>query len=1291
MSQSAIVLLHVSDLHFGPHSRFESESPESAGKRLAQAIAELRASLGLPEVDVVVASGDLTATAKPAEFVLAQKFFEALSGEFGLRRDRFAFIPGNHDFSWAKIKLARAQQDDEDFDDDELARRIHESKYIHYRDFLAAFYGDFSSTLQRTTLTPSGWVHDLPELRLSLGLLNSSELETDEARGGAVSPSQAQALLNHWYAERGQPALRVVVVHHNPTANTPSNVEHLRKQLLKQASAGKVDRAYADYFVSEIYGFTGTREFERLVEDAKVSLVLHGHIHEPKVRAMPWQTGGDTRVVGAGSAGASAGHLPADQPNTIQLLVLRLDRGHAEVHRLIHNPRAKVAGSVTLGNFVPEVEQTGGIASFQLSLPPGFAAPIAPVLAPVPARVDRGFASEYRTRLAHQHQVWEFGAMQRGVREASVVTLDGMYVLLRFLAVGASEQAEQAKQAEQGECIEPEQVLARARLDQTGARHLVVRGGPGSGKTTWLRWTFRRLLERPDALPIFVELRVLAKDWSTAPAKFEDYLAAWVDRWVGPGWRDAFMHALTLAHPRPVVLIDGWDELGEHGERFGEQLAAFALAYPEVILVATSRPYGESVPSRSDRFEQVQVQPMSDREVAHFIGNFHEHVHRSEAARASEDVARFVATLAGNPRARALGRTPLLLVLLLIVGRDQPLPDQRHDLYRICLENLLDFRPKQRLDHGVVMGRWEWAPERYAEREQATATLALAMQTAQAAEGQGTREALAKRAELVHALPLAWEPHQREGFVNWLASGAGLLIERDDGSFQFAHLGFQEYLSAWQLAATHEGKVERLALASRHVADPGWWETLRLWAAILHSRSPERADEALLSMLEPAESSQPELFWLTGAMLADGVGDRALASWIEALPSHFGPGEWEEANACAEAWKPCQQHPRRSRVGQRLAATLVSVSWIVWWRANEWWQSAELPAKPTGMGAAGVLEALEQGPATSKRAIAWGRVWLSSSQRWGEPDPGLLALRTWPNRRMWMGWFVQSAIGFGADRATVIGTRWHRMLRSEVDVDFARYHARNIAWNLARSLATSHTISIARDLARDLAGDLAMYHARDYAIAFMMTIARNARSHAKAMVMGHVMSFHGMDHARPIAMSLAWSEPQTRLSRELATLHLFSAGFAGTRAILAHSDDATPLARRFATATRCSLNPTLDPTSLTLPFEGHELWPALARHIARISTPDDRTLLEYYAANPESADTDTLRWALKYWVRGDIVFEDGSEMTLDELWIELRKAFPDEDIPDLPLLDAMEPELDIDWDAPEPEPEPKPG
>jgi hypothetical protein len=65
-------------------------------------------------------------------------------------------------------------------------------------------------------------------------------------------------------------------------------------------------------------------------------------------------------------------------------------------------------------------------------------------------------------------------------------------------------------------------------------------------------------------------------------------------------------------------------------------------------------------------------------------------------------------------------------------------------------------------------------------------------------------------------------------------------------------------------------------------------------------------------------------------------------------------------------------------------------------------------------------------------------------------------------------------------------------------------------------------------------------------------------------------------------------------------------------------------------------------------------------------------LLEDLARHPEQREG-PLSWGLRYYVRGDLVFDDDSVVTLDELCARAGLAPP-------PLLETMPDELDIPLD-----------
>ncbi len=87
------------------------------------------------------------------------------------------------------------------------------------------------------------------------------------------------------------------------------------------------------------------------------------------------------------------------------------------------------------------------------------------------------------------------------------------------------------------------------------------------------------------------------------------------------------------------------------------------------------------------------------------------------------------------------------------------------------------------------------------------------------------------------------------------------------------------------------------------------------------------------------------------------------------------------------------------------------------------------------------------------------------------------------------------------------------------------------------------------------------------------------------------------------------------------------------------------------------------------------IWLALARYIAQRSTAEDRALLIDLAQHPELCEQ-PLSWGLQYIVRGDILLEDGSVVSLDELATEVS-------LPCLPYLEQMPEEIDWGFKSPE--------
>ena len=75
-------------------------------------------------------------------------------------------------------------------------------------------------------------------------------------------------------------------------------------------------------------------------------------------------------------------------------------------------------------------------------------------------------------------------------------------------------------------------------------------------------------------------------------------------------------------------------------------------------------------------------------------------------------------------------------------------------------------------------------------------------------------------------LDVASEDVTPKSFLEHIRNVSGLLVEKEVGVYEFAHLSFQEYLAAVQVKETNQ---EQLLIEK--IKDSWWYETIRLYAA----------------------------------------------------------------------------------------------------------------------------------------------------------------------------------------------------------------------------------------------------------------------------------------------------------------------------------------------------------------------------------------------------------------------------------------------------------------------------
>jgi calcineurin-like phosphoesterase family protein len=1322
---SGIVLLHLSDLHFGNKNRFQhldTEGLKAFGQRFSQAVLETLADdlNWKPSVDLIVVSGDIAEVAKPKEFDQGHAFLTAMREELQLPPGRTIFVPGNHDYNWSLCKQVDAAREIYEFDDAEYLRRINAVKFQFYTEFLEKFYGcGVAQLLGRTPLDANCGAYlcdfTIDGRRLSFAALNTSETETHKTYGGELGEAQAKALMATWMSKEYNDAVKIAVVHHNPLNTPPENRVWTEQYYREQIQQGKlsVDPDWLAHYTADMVGLRHAERLQQIVFDTGAHLVLHGHHHNPTFPTLwPRKSGGVAPILSVGSFGLQPGQIPTDQPLTCQLILLRTAPEPRLIARpLEFDPNYRLTGTLDKGQFRFNPKSA---ANYDGPLPPP---PIwkpdtqTPSTSNANAEQDsqstrlQQFVEYYRKHTVALHSSYDLknlGVLPGEIRKTAAPQLDELYLPLRFAKTFDINEMDKGQALDVAALLrlltnrsgslsrttsEPAQTGLELSLNQQQReRSLSIMGNAGAGKTTWMRYTFRRMREDDHTLPFLIELRSVAKFWQET-AGYNRTIEAYLEHWLAeyaPDYRHSGIHLRDILKAQtnwlPVLLVDGWDELGDLGREFREKLLGMMAQYPRLLVIASSRPYGTDRPRDGDGFAQLQVQPLSETEIAAFALNFYHRCYGDEEVLAQKQKEALHAALARSQDAQQLAKTPLLLTMMLFINRLKRLPDKRHQLYQECLLSLLSERPGMQMDEGARLQTEEWCPEVDGpKRLQIVAYMAYSLQVSHAKEpgtNSTTPIAVAKE-KLKRYLPETWAEREKDGFLCWLCGRAGVMVDNTDDNIWFAHLSFQEFLTAWYMYSNFVG-AEATTRFKAVSDNPTWWETGLLWAALLNDQSQERAAELMQAVL----NGQGLL--LAGMMLAAGIGtDAQMEVWSQAFADLLCQQWPEQLDRCLRVWQASRQEARRARLCAILRETAAPANWIAWLRLKQALEgmgdralvTVQNPESARQAPIALLTLAAQNQRGPSARLFAGGRALSGISPIWPGYPEGLLHL--WPSHRRRIGLSVQRMSSMDANRDAIkkyILRLMHVSYRDH-SLSLALAHAldRALARTLARELdivlARAHTHEIDRALARELARELDVVLIR--ALAHDINLARDLD-----LVLARARDLSSEDPSQtlsvlavqlPLASTLRRSLSYLRIDpshrQEDAALPVVLMIPAARASILGE-----PEQQRLVDTIDSAKNRNVDP-----------LWIALARHVARISTQEDRELLEDLAAHPEKREA-PLSWGLQYIVRGDVLMADGSEVTLDELCDEAG-------VPRYPLLEEMPPEIGEEASAPNKETE----
>jgi hypothetical protein len=314
-------MLWLSDTHFSEqgHHAFPLK-PEPAAENLAGA---LKRDFGKahPVVAGVIISGDITWKALRREFELAEEFIRQLTFWFPLDSDHLAICPGNHDL---KFSTDPADKNTRITITDDTSRAEYSQ---FYQDVFYLGPNEFLSCGKRLLLGKA--------VPVEIVCLNSSSLQQIQGAfqgHGFIGQKQMDDAADQmgWDTESSAPhAYRIVVLHHHilPTTYVATPEANYPYSVVLDAEA-----------------------LSRWLVKHRVSLVLHGHMHQPFCAKVsrpfdvnkPQDDWHDFFVLGMGSSGVTD-DVGEVGKNTVGFLQFEKDHINISVHS-IHptNPSALI-------------------------------------------------------------------------------------------------------------------------------------------------------------------------------------------------------------------------------------------------------------------------------------------------------------------------------------------------------------------------------------------------------------------------------------------------------------------------------------------------------------------------------------------------------------------------------------------------------------------------------------------------------------------------------------------------------------------------------------------------------------------------------------------------------------------------------------------------------------------------------------------------------------------------------------------------------------------------------------
>ncbi|MBS4053129.1 MAG: NACHT domain-containing protein [Methylomonas sp.] len=316
------------------------------------------------------------------------------------------------------------------------------------------------------------------------------------------------------------------------------------------------------------------------------------------------------------------------------------------------------------------------------------------------------------------------------------------------------------------------QTIART-ASYFASKHVLIEGGPGQGKSLYLRWLCINEGTACSHIPIFIEFRNLCYKESLKKELFRAI------RDFGVDLSDDLFDFLAKSK-KIVFILDGFDEIPNSERlRIARELETIARTYPDLSIIVSSRP--DSGMGASVYFQKYVIETLSKSDQLDFVNHLYKN---GEQAKSINNI------LAENSFLTEVTNTPLLLTLFTITyNARQFKPDSLAEFYSLIFPTML-YR-HDRLKIGFERERKAGLTDYQMQRIFEALSFISLKNNSTRFSAQNFRSFLERAAQLERI---------GENLEDWLIddiTNITALIVRDGfDHYSFSHKSIQEYFSA---------------------------------------------------------------------------------------------------------------------------------------------------------------------------------------------------------------------------------------------------------------------------------------------------------------------------------------------------------------------------------------------------------------------------------------------------------------------------------------------------------------